>query len=415
VSIVPVQNLALELLAGATPYTLRWYRHGIAPPGVAAKRLAEHLNALMAQQCRVVFAHAGVYRPDSNTGGIFEGFDTESNSDLTTYRVAFHTGPVTRRLKVKMVLLPPDSETTATSAAYAQWTLTVGLTGSGSATVQSAITVPTQSGLTDDFQAFELFEAEQYIDVSPDTNYRMELHQVNRMRVVSCSIFEEPRTSLDTTIDTYAVDPTPFVQARPITQQQYRDLMVAANAVWRIGQPLIQWTADVASAGTNLGHEPRSRTSATAANVLDQSYTAANESAPGYTIEIPYSGTLESGNVPVVMWAYASCTGGTGAITFKNQAGTTLGSLAPAGAANWYSTTGNFVDASGTTETTKVDVLFAGDGANACVVYAFGAFVHTGETTLPTSHLSTSWLPSIEPPVLEDDDWPIGSTTQPPL
>ena len=410
-----VPNLATELAEGATPYTLRWFRHGIAPPGIAAKRLAEHCNLMLAQRCRVVFSHAGVYRADGNTGGIFEGFDTESNSDLTTYRGAFHTGPVTTRLRVKFCLLPPDSETTATSSAYVQWTLMTGLTGTGNTVVQQQISVPTESGLTDDFQLHEAFEASHTIDVSPDTNYRIELHQVNRIRVVSCSVYEEPRTSLDTDVDTAAVDTSTFSAATPITQQQFRDIMVAADKVWRVGQPLLQWTADVASAGTNLAHEPRSRTSATQANVLDQSYTAANASAPGYAVNVRYSGTLDSANVPTVFWAYASCVSGTGTLTFRDQSDNVLATISPAGAAAWYSTTGSLKDAAGSPQTTKVDVLFAGDAANACVVYAFGAFVHDGTTTLPASHLATNWLPVGQdvPPADEDETAPLDGYTKP--
>lgn len=367
--IVPVSNLATELPEGATPFTLRWFRNGVEPSGIAARRLAEHLNVLLAQRQRA-WAHSGTFRVDTNTGGTFEGFDTETNSDIVTYRLAFRTGPVTRRLRVKFALLTPDSETTATATPYVQWVLETGLTGSGSTTNADRVYLSTISALTDQFTLNELVEGECILDVASSSEYRMVLHQVNRIRVVSCTIYEEPRTSLDTSGDAAAVDTTQFVQGRPITGAQIADLYVAAEKVWSEGQPLAWWTADVASAGTNLAHEPRSRTSATQANVLDQTYTAVNASAPGFFTVVPYSGTLDSANVPAVFWAYASCVSGTGTITFRDQAGTVLATITPAGAAAWYAVEGNLTE-----NTTKVDVLFAGDATNTTVVHAFGAYL----------------------------------------
>lgn len=376
-TILAVPNLATELTEGATPLTLRWFRNGIQPSAPAGRREAEHINLCMAQRMRVVFSHAGAFTQDANAGGIFEGFDPETNSDITTYRVAFRTGPVTRRLRARFIMLPADSETTATDGPYAMWVLRTGITGAGSTTDQAQMYLALISGLADRFQLSELLIVEHTIDVSPDAYYRLELHQVNRARVVSATVWEEPRVSLDTTVDTAAVDPTAIYVGSPITQKQYRDMLVAAERVWKIGQPLLQWTADVGSAGTNLPHEPRSRTSATPANVLDQSYTAFDAAAPGFPVIVSYSGTLDSPNIPVVIWAYASCVSGTGSILFKDQAGNTIASIAPAGAAAWYSATGNLKDASGSPETTEIQVLFAGDATNACVVHAFGMLVYS--------------------------------------
>lgn len=376
-AIVQIPNPAIEFPEGATPYTLRWFRNGIVPPGVAAKRLAEHLNILLTQRGRAVMCHTGSFTQDANTGGVFEGFDTESNSDLTTYRAAFHTGPTTTRLRARFAALRPDKESTATSSAYVEMYLRTGLTGDGTVSSLGPIYTPGQSTLSDQFALDEIYEWEQVIGVSPDTDYRIEVHQVNRARLVSCSIWESTSQSIDTAIYPVVIDPSTFRQGDVITDDQMRQLMLAADTAWRIGQPLFHWTADVAASGTNLPHEPRSRTSATAANLLDQSYTAYDAAAPGFYIDAPYSGTLGSSNIPVVFWCYASCTSGTGSVVFKDQAGVTLATITPSGAAAWYSTTGNLTDASGT-ETTEVQVLFAGDATNSCVVHAVGAFVYSG-------------------------------------
>jgi hypothetical protein len=66
--VIPVTNLSSELPEGATPITLRWFRHGVEPSGIAVKRLAEHLNILMAQRGRTVLCHSGVFRQDANAG-----------------------------------------------------------------------------------------------------------------------------------------------------------------------------------------------------------------------------------------------------------------------------------------------------------------------------------------------------------
>jgi hypothetical protein len=261
-----------------------------------------------------------------------------------------------------------------------------GLTGTGTTTTSPEIYVNTISLLTDQFTLNEVIEGNCALDCEPETEYRLSLHQVNRARVVSATVYEEPRTLLDTTVDTITVDTTKFLQGGPITQQQYRQLMLAAEKVWSCGQPLLQWTADVATGGSNASYQPRTRTSATQANVQDQSYTASNTSAPGYFTVVPYSGTLDSSVVPAVAWCYASCPSGTGTVTFRDQDNTVLATISPSGSAAWYAVPASLTDASGT-ETTKIDVLFAGDGANTTTIYAFGMYL-AGDLATPSEYAS---------------------------
>lgn len=359
-----IPSLANSGLFDNSRVTKRWFRNGQTPSAPIAKRLAENFNQAMAQRQRVVFGKANVL-------GLHADFDSATNTDTTTWRTAFHTGPMTRTIRARTLFLPLPTATSISGAPYAQWTLTTGLTGAGTSTVQTAMTVPGFSA-TSDFTADELFSIEQEWSVSPDADYRIELHQVNRARPISASVYEMPRELLLTDQDPYAIDSSSIYQGGPIVQGPIEQMMQAAQELWRLGQPLFHWSID-------LPGDVRTRTTNTARNMIDQTVTAASSTSPGWPVSVSYSGTLESSQVPVVMWAYASCPSGTGALTWRDQANNVIGNIAPAGAAAWYSTTGVLQDASSAAETTKVDVFFAGDGTHTTTVYAVGMFVYSAQ------------------------------------
>lgn len=357
---IAVQSLAVGGIGDITAYTKRWFRNGITPSATAARRLADGINQGLAQRVRVHFAHPNLH-------GLHADYDSGTNSELVTWRFACHTGPVTRQLRAHTVFLPLPNGATPAGAPQVWWVMKTGLTGSGSTTTQAAVTTPVLSTSTD-ITADELFAVEQLFDVAPDADYRFELHVKERARPISGTVYEVPRPVLYTDEDR-CVDSTTIYQGGPITQQTLSQMFERAQDLYRLGQPLGWWTAD-------LPGDERSRTTASARNLFDQTLSAPADTSPGWPVEVPYHGTLESADVPIMFWAYASAVGGTSTLTLRDQAGAVVATLSPAGAADWYAAAGTLKDRRSADETTKLDLFLEGDGTNAAKVHAAGAFVY---------------------------------------
>lgn len=358
-----VSDLSTVFPDASPPRTLKYFRNGIAPPASGGVQVARQLNTLIARRLRPMLAYSNVY-------GLHANFDSASTSDLACHRAAFRTGPTTTQLRWNGAFLPfLGSPSAADVTAYV--TLTTGLTGSGTDTT-TTLSIPYRSS-GNNLSTDDLMWLSAVFDVEPDSYYRITLHRTNLARLVSTTIYEVVSFSLETDDYSYLIDPTSIYAGGAITQQQAEAFMLAADKVWRRGgHPLGWWTIDIPG-------DERSRTSATAANLWDQTVSAPTTTSPGWPTSVPYSGSLDSANVPVVFWCYADCVGGTGTVTFRDSSNTVLATINPVGAATWYSTTGNLTDNTAGAMTSKVDVFFGGDGTNACKVYAAGMFMDVAD------------------------------------
>jgi hypothetical protein len=370
-TVVATQDLASVFPAGDPPPTLKYFRNGIAPPAPGGRALANQINALLGRRLRPLGQYCNVY-------GLHADFDSASTSDLACHRFAFRTGPTTTSVRWQVGALPYIGTPSAADVTI-YLTLTSGITSGGTATT-TTISVPYSTAT--DLTADDLVWLNSEISVSPDSYYRAEVHRTNLARMVSSSLFELQQLTLDTDTHTIASDPGTFYEGGPITQQQIETLMLAADKLWRRGHPLGWWTTDIPG-------DERSRTSATAANLWDQTVSAPTSTSPGWPVSVPYAGSLDSANVPVIFWAYADCVAGTGAVTFRDQNNVTLGTISPVGAATWYAVRGNLTDNTDGAQTTKVDVFFAGDATNACKVYAAGVFMDAADDAILSSSAST--------------------------
>ncbi len=114
---------------------------------------------------------------------------------------------------------------------------------------------------------------------------------------------------------------------------------------------------------------PPTRTSATYANIHDQTTSAWTAGTFGHWTWPYKCGTFESTNVPVTLWVHAAMAGGgTGGVRFVKN-GSTIGTVSVTGGTAIYTATAN-LDSTQTEE--KIDVMLAGDGANLLTVYGFG-------------------------------------------
>lgn len=143
-------------------------------------------------------------------------------------------------------------------------------------------------------------------------------------------------------------------------------LLEIPHNIWKDGGGhLFSW-ADSQTAAT--------RTSATYANIHDQTTTAWATTSFGHWTWPYYCGSYTSTQVPITMWARGTIGGGgTGNVRFLVN-GRTVGTVAITGSGTLATATG-YLDSTEVAQ--KVDVHFAGDGVNQLSVFGFGAYQYS--------------------------------------
>jgi hypothetical protein len=132
-----------------------------------------------------------------------------------------------------------------------------------------------------------------------------------------------------------------------------QELVAGARLLWKQGAGhLFNWNVDKADS-------PRTRTSATSINVIDNSSTAVSAATPGFTLDLRNRTTVRRTTVPVVFKVYASSPG-LGSAILRNSAGAAVATIANISAAGWYSAQANLP-----ATLAKYDAHIAGDGTNA--------------------------------------------------
>lgn len=174
-------------------------------------------------------------------------------------------------------------------------------------------------------------------------------------RIAACTIYE---ASLAT--------PSPFSEGYaatvPILDIHRQELVEYARTAWKEqAAPLFTWTVDD-------GLTPRSRSTASDMNLIDNANTSVSGASLGFTIDLRNRSRISTGTVPVRFRAYCSVAAGSGGtVKLKDSGGTTVATISNAGAtgAGWYQTTAELP-----ATLAKYDITYQGDGTNALSVYA---------------------------------------------
>ncbi len=117
--------------------------------------------------------------------------------------------------------------------------------------------------------------------------------------------------------------------------------------------PLFQWTVQTAATA-------RTRSSATAINVIDNAATAAAADKPGYTLDLRNKSTIRRTTVPVTFYAYGADAVGTGGVVqIRDSTDTVVASITAMTTAGWYTTTADLP-----ATLAKYDLFYKGDGTN---------------------------------------------------
>jgi hypothetical protein len=333
--------------AGLTPLNL--CRNGGLPTAEGVRALADVLNFL-ATRGQAIAAHT------SAVSEVFN-FDTAENTDRAGWRWAFRTSKNARQLLVNYVLAPAGSSGTTTQPSL-YLGLSEGLTRD-TGVLPMASVKSTGRKISASITADDLFLRTQVFDVSGDTEYRLQLHLINRAAVASITISELVLPTAETT--QHEVVNTSLITGHgPILTTTMTELVTVARQVWRRPKMLMSFSAEHGFLNGNAGG-----TAAVLTNALDSGYTTASANSPGTPVDLSRDGTLESTEVPVVFAVHAGRSGAatSATIELRDQANTIVAQIsaalnAPSSGADgllsgWYTASGKL-----STSTTKLDLFY---------------------------------------------------------
>ena len=184
-----------------------------------------------------------------------------------------------------------------------------------------------------------------------DTVYSVTVSD-EQSRLVALTIYE---------VGVNLVEPfdTGFAAGTPILDTDRSDLVLGARLLWkRQAAPLFTWTVDDQAS-------PRTRTSATPINIIDNASTAVSTATVGYTLDLRRRSTIRRTTVPCVLEAYISTDSGAGDVKLKDDTGAVVAEVSNSGAAQWVTVTANLP-----ATRAKYDLHYNGNGGNVASVMA---------------------------------------------
>ncbi len=293
---------------------MRWARNGKYPDAWMLNAMNEALNQAAMQRPKEVFHYLG----DPNTFARTSVVGTRNR-----WRWYFHTGPLTHQLAVVCVLgSPTNSAPAASAASSAACAIRTPLGGPVGGEEFFYGPSPTGTGGYNIGWPY-LKTITKYIAVDPDTDYQGLLADVNYGKLVSACVYEVP--SMTTHNGGYM--PQNLPAGAPILATDRQKLMELARLLWRRGGAhIMNWCVDDSS------NSPRSTTSSTARNIVDDASTAVSVSTPGFTFDMRYQDRVsQTSGVPCVIAAYGVKTASAtfdGTVTLKDSTGATVVTLA---------------------------------------------------------------------------------------
>ncbi|MBL8623786.1 MAG: hypothetical protein JNK64_20930 [Myxococcales bacterium] len=346
---VPVQYVGpLESAIGGAglamrPGVVEWQRdclNGMTPSAQFYARLVGVMNHATAYRHRPVYARSWAL-----------GNSSYGYSGTTTLgRFRFRTGHGVSAIRILMIL-----GRTATGGTGTDPRVTFTIDGSPplTETFYYGLSPVAATDAPD-----ELAIVGSTIAVSADTAYTGKLEAIDYGRVLAIVAYELGAETISESTEWFS---STIPQARaPIFDAFHGRLLQGLSEIHRHNAGTVTHWAQIDGSA-------RTRTSATAANLVDGTTTGAPTTAtPGVKLDLSYRATEGVATVPVELAVYGSMSSGSGTVVLVDSGGTTLAtatinSATPA----WYTAT-----ASLPASLAKYDLKFAGDGTNTISVYA---------------------------------------------
>lgn len=336
---------------------MRWCRNGKHPNAATINMMSSAANQSVLYRTKEVFnMMAG--RPDVMISSFGAG-------DRARWRFPLHTGPYHHLLFAMVVLAPQSAGFTYNAAAR------LDIENGAGAVVASQIFEggPSPTGPVEALGFQYLKFLKNYVNrgtgTAADTDYYGVFYDVDYGRILSASVVD--LQSMTVNFDGYLSQS--LTTQTPVVDVFRENLATITRALWRrSGARVLSWTVDDQST-------PRTRTSATPINVVDNTSTAISASTPGYTIDMTGKDRLsQTAGVPVVMKAYAKVSSGTaGKVSIYDSTSTLVAEISNVwtNTAAWQSVSFNLP----ATED-KYDIQFSSPDGFTFSLYSLGIYEH---------------------------------------
>jgi hypothetical protein len=305
-------------------------RNGKPPTTPLINQLNEAGNQAILYRSKEVFSASGYV-------GVLGGEIPSSAGagDRLRWRWAFHTGPYSRGLLVKMIMHPQDSGLGDNS--YARIDIkdgpTLAASTVGTVTFNHGAN-PTGSNTGASGLAY-LKASQQYIEgLDPDTDYYGYAYDVDNGRMIAICVADIP--SMTENYDGYLA--TNITAESSILSTYRENLATISNALWKRGG------AQVFNFSIEEPGAIRTVSAATPNNIIDQGVAAYSASEPGYQIDMTGKARLSqvTSGVPIKFAAFVDVpAANTGVVSLRDDAGTAIINITQAGAyTGWIVNTG---------------------------------------------------------------------------
>lgn len=315
--------------------------NGHYPSATYYARVVNGMNHLTAYRHKQVFGRSALLG-DASIG---------ASGSNTIARFRFRSGHGAVYARIVMIL---GKDITGGVAADPTASVTIGATTSGphawGQSPTATIDAPTDWRIVNDV-----------IAITPNTAYSCSVDTTDYARVLAVMVYELGTPTISEATDYYSGES--FGADSPIYDAPQARILEGLSNLWRHnGGTVCHWGRRDGSA--------RTRSSATAINLVDNSTTGAPTAAtPGWTLDLRYRCTEGRATVPVELAVYGAMSAGggvSGTVVLVDGGGTTVATVTVnSNTAGWFTTTALLpatVD--------KYDLKFASDGVNTLSVYA---------------------------------------------
>jgi hypothetical protein len=303
-----------ETIGGDVLPDMAWCKNSDAPHAGFITRLLGRLLESERKDTKELFSAAGS-----------ASWQTGALASRTRWHHEFRTGTGVSRIAIVFVVAPPTAKTSTSSCTYSLTnvvaaTTTTASVKTGAADSAAAAVVPLG----------DCFIGVKYLDVAPSTRYQAKFDEVGHCRLVAAVVYELPAT-------TPAAYPVLSASSPIYAAHRTRLLGGVTDALNNNGSVLFNWQAELPTSA------PRSSTSTTARNIVDDTSTTVSASTPGFIPPLANARTLMQAGTAVVMSVYGTPpSSGNGVVTLKDSSGTVLitVTLTAGGGAGWYTASG---------------------------------------------------------------------------
>lgn len=289
----------------------RWVTNGRAPQADLYTVLATQANQAVAYRRKEMFRAGGLANALSSVA---------PPSTRTRWRFRGHTGPMTSRLVVILMVLPASS---AVTSPYVSVNITDGGTYNVTKTFYFGST-GTGGSNPSDVGTTKLY----FPGVPSDAEIYGTFTDKDGARLVSAVVYEEALAT--DTANGYSDQN--FAAQQPIYDSHRSAIAQLAGNMWTRGAAHAwNWSADQDSSATVV-------TGATL-NVIDGTSTTVTTSTPGATLDMRYKNSVGLSSVTCTFAVYANMGLGTGSVILKDSSGVAIATATIGTTLQWYTAT----------------------------------------------------------------------------